>query len=485
MLSHRPWVARGGIALLGASIACGSTTSPAPGSPSASATTVESTAPGASAAPLDSAGPDGIAPRATPIGDPSTLTIDLVSLPAAPAFDGKLVEWGPRLPDAEGPSWIRVALRESGAVVAAELRGDALEGARFKIRFPAPNEPAGDAPETPFCKVKTESTAPFQPTLTPIADGCMVTQSLCRYPASGFTERFEREFVIDQSGVRSVAHDGSSSPLPEVRVLRESAVLRAEGPIPPTALPLVSTEPLARVALAAAPSARSEALDATAWRWRDTSITFGGPDAAARSQLARFADTGVVSAAFQPGTEQLFMLGCADGGGLLLQRRVGFVALAKMGDVEVGSFFDPTLGVATRKSGAIVHTIALGLTEQPRTAVRGGRMWVAGMHDGARTQIRVPQYNPRFTVLVIDGDGHIRQIGLEQYHVNHWYKASPSFAADLSTLTLTGEADAARSSGPDVVTWRYDAASDSYKITQHTRGEVEPVDPSTLGTGVR
>ena len=106
-------------------------------------------------------------------------------------------QWGPRLPDAEGPSWIRVALRESGAVVAAELRGDALEGARFKIRFPAPNEPAGDAPETPFCKVKTESTAPFQPTLTPIADGCMVTQSLCRYPASGFTERFEREFPGD------------------------------------------------------------------------------------------------------------------------------------------------------------------------------------------------------------------------------------------------------------------------------------------------
>lgn len=473
------------VLLLGASAACGSTTAPTAPSSAPTALTAGAAPAGTSTGPTASAVPASSAPA--PLGDPETLTITLVPAPSTLSIDGKLDEWGARAPG-DGPSWIRVALRESGAVIAAELRGDARKGVRFGIRFgqrsAAPDEQPGAAIESSRCKVTTESTTPFQPKQTPVWDGCMVTQSLCHDPIGGFAERFAKEFVIDADGVRPVAHDSSTrTQLPGFKATQADSVTRVEGLVPASELPLVAADPTERVALAVALGASTEQLPFSAWGWRDTAVSFAGIDAALKAQFARVADSSIVSAGLQPGTDEVLTLGCAEGWYLLLQRRAGFVSLAKMGDVELGALFDPTIGIATRKAGVVVQTVETGFTEQPKFAVRGDRLWVAGVHDGERTQLRVPQYSPRFTVLAIDRDGQIREIGLEQYHVAFWYKVSPSFAADLSTLTLSGEVDAIRGGGADVVTWRYDDASDTYKITRHDRGDVDAVDTSTLRHG--
>lgn len=440
--------------------------------------------PSASSEPLPTPSASSSASAASPpIGDPKTLTISLTPLPTTLTIDGKLDEWPRAVDGTEGPSWVRVALDPTGAAIAAELRGEAAS-TRLGIRFAAPGETIGAAsePSPTSCKAK-ESNAPFAAMRTPFGGGCMVSLSMCPHPVSGFAERFEAEFVLDATGVRAVSRDGKAgAPVPGVRVLQAGGTTRLEGLLPPASLPLASTVPIRRVGLAAVTSKLGTSVPASAWGWRDASVSFAGEEAEAR-QFARIAEAGGVRTAYQPGSGELFTLGCADGNDLVLQRRAGFSKLSSLGDVEVGAFFDPALGIATRKNSVVVQTFDFGLSEQPKVAVRGDRLWVVGINDGARTQLRVPQYTPRFTVVAVDREGKIREIGIEQHHVGYWYKAVPSYSADLETFSLSGEVDAAQGGGAELVTWRYDAASDSYKVIKHARGDVEPVDVASLRSG--
>jgi hypothetical protein len=402
------------------------------------------------------------------------VSITAVAVPLLFAVDGDLTEWGslepprrPKLPRAA--SHVALGIREDRVLLAADLRGDARDGAWLGVRAESSGIPeigvygpgsgivpldCDDAGSAPDCRERVKEHDAL---------------------AAKKEARMTRVLRIDRDGVRVRAPDGSlvvpatrSNVAPVVRVQASSDGLRVEAELPTSALPSFDLPEIDSIALAAAPLSSDGKLDDDAYAWLalPRPIAFL-PHPALRMKAAELFLSGPSPRwTYDPGSEDVSVYAypgnfsdLEDADTYRVTERVVrlYEKERTFGDLEIGKLLGDAGLVILRGENVVEEreVTPFGMVE------RDGELHVLAvsvddLHDGT-SGITYPAFAVR-------PDGTLREEIVPESSAVGFLSVEPSNAADLSSFGYTGTKK--ESGRTETVTYTYDTKSHVYRATK-------------------